>query len=52
MVAYGETYTNLRVETVPAFRYIKRALSQEQINVFNMRVNGLERTEKDVIPLL
>lgn len=50
MVAYGETYTNLRVETVPAFRYIKHALSQEQINVFNMHVNGLEHTEKEVIP--
>lgn len=71
MVACGESYTNLRVETVPAFRYIKHAvissepegdaidrvlsiarkhgvdkprvigwdfphLSQEQINVFNM----------------
>ena len=26
MVACGETYTNLRVETVPAFRYIKHAV--------------------------
>lgn len=26
MVTYGEAYTNLRVETVPAFRYIKHAV--------------------------
>ncbi len=26
MVACGETYTNLRVETVPAFRCIKHAV--------------------------
>ena len=26
MVACGEEYTNLRIETVPAFRYIKHAV--------------------------
>ncbi len=71
MAAYGETYTNLRVETVPAFRYIKHAVISpdpegDAVNnviaiarscgvdpprvIEYMRVNGLEHTEKDVIP--
>lgn len=71
MAAYGETYTNLRIETVPAFRYIKHAVIStdpegDAVNnviaiarscgvdpprvIEYMRVNGLEHTEKNVIP--